>query len=431
MSFSAKPSATAAPLGGSRKRKLLSSRPSGPRESSLSTLQKICLQSVAANIERHPPDCWECIDSMTWNRILEQRIRDRQDALGTGTTKKVPDLSAPILIEIEELNEHLVCSPASEVVWKQIVDYKHKDREGAFTCPFDELCTEVSRQAAAIFQENSDQISLGSGTISYLLRLPVSGELLKVTGIGKKLGNHCRRMSNDEAAQKVLEKWRKTIESQRKASNTDDCNNLEDPGTVLSRCRNWRSLFYHYSEYFMRKKEISATRMKEARAGFENNRKAIASLDEKESMKFSRKRARQEHFLAGKSGQKLQRRIYREFLQDDPATTRKNNFLSIRKMAKLDHGRRMRVDPTLKSRSNGNGNSSANFSCPPLSLSTIIKQSKQSKSGKKAASNKISISTLKTTGVIQVSPKMKMVVPNKEGVFYQQRFQKQQKQQKK
>ena len=63
--------------------------------------------------------------------------------------------------------------------------------------------------------------------------------------------------------------------------------------------------------------------------------------------------------LAGRSDAKTQQRLKRDFFPD---SKQQINFARIRKLAKADHSRRMRVDPTLKvaKRGSGRGNGSGN-----------------------------------------------------------------------
>jgi len=383
------------------------------------SLQSLCIRSIAPNIERHPPECFDCLSQQLWGQILQQRVSDRAAIMTKSNSKlKIPPLSVSVLLEVEQTNEHLIGTPTSEVCWRAIVDYKHNNREAMFAVPFKNLCKTVTKST-----KNAEL------DVNYLRNLPVSALLLKDTNIGKKLANYCKQNKSDSTAKTLLEKWKLQIEAQRSATNDDD-NKFEDPRIALTRCDNWRNLFFVYSEFTNTKKEITVSKMKKAREGIDDKRASIASLDPKTSRKFSKKRARQEQILAGKSDPRTQKRLQRTFIDDDTSVRRKNNFLAIRQLAKKDYGRRMRADPTFKKRSsnssssngNGNGNSNSGNSAPipaPVSLSTFINKTKT----KKPTNH--SISNLKETGVIKLKNDMKLVVPNKNGVFYQRRFEKQ------
>mmetsp|Transcript_4105 Transcript_4105/g.9899 ORF Transcript_4105/g.9899 Transcript_4105/m.9899 type:complete len:440 (-) Transcript_4105:1648-2967(-) len=311
------------------------------RKSGIPLLSDLCLNSIVKDLERYPAAAFGIIDEFQWDSIIKLRHKKTKPLKGKGgidgSGRLHPAVTDKFMLEVEEGNPHLNESKIADLyAWRDIVEYKFKkgglSRPKGLLYPWPVLLQQMEDSGKALADclnilgrennasgvENEKVMASTLHAIKIISESPMDLNLLKTTGIGKKVkkflskstkldfldepyiyssGKDIRKTPRTELNQ-TLQSWMdlaaesgvKMKAGEARAGGNSTTSTTAYILTAAKKCDSWRSLYHTLKIHDEDRRSRHGERMRERRRRLDTVRPKI--------VKVHRASARQEKMLS-------------------------------------------------------------------------------------------------------------------------------------
>lgn len=292
-------------------------------------LSELCLNAIVKDLERYPAAAFGIIDEFQWDSIIQLRHKRTKPLKGKGgidgSGRLHPAVTDKFMLEVEEVNPHLNQSKIADIyAWKDIVEFKFKkgglSRPKGLLYPWPVLVqqmedsgnvladciTALAGEHEASVAENEKVKASTIRVIKFISESPMDLNLLKCTGIGKKVKKFLKKSTKLEfmdepyvytsgkdirqtprtTLNQTLQSWMdlaadsgvKMKEDEARSGDNSTAATTASILTAAKKCDSWRSLYHTLKIHDEDRKSMHGEKMRARRRRLDTVRPKIVKV---------------------------------------------------------------------------------------------------------------------------------------------------------